>query len=96
MSLRTDIKWAIKRIVIGQKLVTIGEIKGDLENVFKCDCDPYIVDCVVDLINEGEIKRADVKMVCESFDPNIEYQRMILLAPDITITDILLNRGSSE
>ena len=90
MNLYGDVKATIKEIVVVNKMVTVGEVKHELECLFKyIDVDSYVVGCVCDLIKEGEIKMRKVKLVCKSFSPEIEHHKVILLAPHIDVVDVI-------
>lgn len=88
MDIKTAIKSAAKRFVDSCHMVTIGELKGDIEIVFGEEHDSVLTDVIVELIKEGKIKRATVKIVCNSFKPEQEIYKILLLSTDCNIVGI--------
>lgn len=85
-----NIKTAAKRIVDASKLVTIGELKCSLELIFAEEyTDSKCLEAVLELINEGSIKKGIIKMNCSSFKPSMEFVKMVLLSNDVNIVEII-------
>lgn len=84
-----NIKTAAKKIIDLSKMVTIGELMSELKVVFDEDYnDDLLMEAIVQLINQGEIKKAIVIMNCTSFKSHLRFERMVLVPSDVNILGV--------